>query len=254
MRRVNELMQGDCLDYMRGINDESVDLVIADPPYYKTYGGFDFVFKDENEYLEWTRRWVSEAVRCLKPTGALYVWGSDKMIDKVSVLVLDRIASIHKRNLIVWNYQTGRPGKKAYRNETEFMWFYSKDGHVLNIDDIRIPYTNSIGHDKDKRKNPLGKSCGNVWVASRIKPNYPEWVDHPTQKPLEICDRIVKASSCVGDTVLIPFAGSGSEIVSCMRLGRNWLASEIDESYCDLIKRRIDGLAIQQGRGRRAAL
>ena len=182
---------------------------------------------------------VAEAVRCLKDTGGIYIWGSDKTIDKISVLVLLQFDAIIKRNLIVWNYQTGRPGKYAYRNETEFMWFYSKKNHILNVDDIRVPYTNGIGHDKDKRKNPAGKSCGNVWVASRIKPNYPEWVDHPTQKPLEICDRIVKASSNIGNTILVPFAGSGSECGSTKRLGRNFLACDIEQKYVDLAKSRL---------------
>lgn len=72
-----------------------------------------------------------------------------------------------------------------------------------------------------------------------LNPNYTEWTPHPTQKPLEICERIILASSDAGDTVFIPFAGSGSEIIACKRLGRRWLASEVDEGYCDLIEDRL---------------
>ena len=134
------------------------------------------------------------------------------MIDKLSVLVLDRF-DWTKRNLIVWNYKTGRPAKTAYRNETELLWFYSKGG------------------EKDKRKNPKGKSCGNVWEFSRIMPNYKEWTGHPTQKPEKLAERILLASSRPGDLVLIPFAGSGTEIEACIRTGRNWLAAEKEKQY-----------------------
>ena len=231
---LNKLHNEDCITYMKTLPDKCVDLIIADPPYYKTYGEFDFVFSNEEEYLEWTRGWVQEAFRILKDSGGFYCWGSDKMIDKISAFVLNDL-EWEKRNLIVWNFKTGRPSKKALRNETEFMWFYSKENHLLNIDDVRIPYTNGIDHTKDKRKNPLGKSLGNVWEDSRIKQNYPEWVNHPTQKPLSICNRIIKASSNEGDLVYIPFAGSGSEIVACINNNRNWIATEINEEYINEI-------------------
>ena len=65
--------------------------------------------------------------------------------------------------------------------------------------------------------------------------NYPEWVNHPTQKPLSLCDKIVKASSNEGDVVYIPFAGSGSEIESCIRNNRNYIATEINREYIDEI-------------------
>ena len=142
---------------------------------------------------------------------------------------------------IRFNSKTGRPAKTAYRNETELLWFYSKELHRLNLDEVRIAY--SKGSEKDKRKNPKGKSCGNVWEFSRIMPNYKEWTGHPTQKPEKLAERILLASSKPGDLVLIPFAGSGTEIEACIRTGRNWLANEniFDETSCGftvLIERR----------------
>ena len=119
--------------------------------------------------------------------------------------------------------------KTAYRNETEFLWFYSNALHEISQDKIRIPYC--AGGEKDKRKNPKGKTCGNVWEFPRIMPNYKEATGHPTQKPEELAKRIILASSKPGDLVVIPFAGSGSEIVQSIRNGRNFLASEINESY-----------------------
>ena len=150
------------------------------------------------------------------------------MIDKLSVEVLDRFDWI-KRNLIVWNYRTGRPAKAAYRNEAEFLWFYSNPLHEINIDAIRVPYDE--GGEKDKRKNPKGKSCGNVWEFSRIMPNYRESTGHPTQKPEKLAERMILASSKAGDLIVIPFAGSGSEIVPCAKLDRYFIAAETNESY-----------------------
>lgn len=226
----NHIYGVDCMEVLTRLPPESVDLVIADPPYYRMKGEFDFAFQSVTEYLEWCYLWVAECFRVLKPTGAFYCWGSCLMIDKLSVLVLDRFDWI-KRNLIIWNYKTGRPAKATYRNEAEFLWFYSKPQHKLNLDAIRIPYCK--GSEKDKRKNPKGKSCGNVWEFSRIMPNYKEATGHPTQKPEKLAERILFASSNPGDLVLIPFAGSGTEIEACIRNGRKWLATETKQQYID---------------------
>lgn len=233
----NQVYCMDCIDLMKQIPDESVDLIIADPPYYRIHGAFDFQYSDEGSYIDWVMEWTKESCRILKPTGAFYCWCSERMVDRLSLYVFDNF-SWFRRNLIIWNYQTGRPSKKAYRIETELLWFYSKSEHLLNLDDIRIPYL-SGGYETDKRKNPLGKSCGNVWTNTRIMRNYPEWVNHPTQKPLALCDRIIKASSNEGDVIFVPFAGSGSEIVSAVMLHRNFIATEISNDYVMLCNQRI---------------
>jgi DNA modification methylase len=223
---------------LKNIPDKSIDLIIADPPYYRMKGKFDFVFSSITDYLDWCYLWVKECYRVLKPNGAFYCWGSSLMIDKLSVKVLDEFDWI-KRNLIVWNFFTGRPAKATYRNETEFLWFYSNPLHEINHDAIRIPYHK--GGENDKRKNPKGKTCGNVWAFPRIMPNYKEATEHPTQKPEKLAERILLASSKAGDLVLIPFAGSGSEIVACVRNQRNFIATECNERYVqDIIFPRLE--------------
>lgn len=234
----NQVYEADCVDILKRLHSESVDLIIADPPYYHMRGEFDFIFQSVQEYLDWCSVWAAECCRILKPTGVFYCWGSSQMIDKLSVRVLDNLDWI-KRNLIVWNYGTGRPGKAIYRNEAEFLWYYSKPFHEIRHDEIRIPY--HAGWEKDKRKNPKGKSCGNVWEYPRIMPNYKESTRHPTQKPEKLAERIILASSMPEDLVFIPFAGSGSEIVQCMKHGRNFIATEINTSYVrDIIQPRIE--------------
>lgn len=224
----NRIYHADCLDILRKLPEKSVDLVIADPPYYRMKGDFDFVFQNAWEYLEWCLTWVKECYRVLKPTGAFYCWGSSRMIDKLSVEVLDKFDWC-KRNLIVWNYRTGRPAKASYRDEADFLWFYSNPLHEINKDAVRIPYDGGGG--KDKRKNPKGKSCGNVWEFPRVMPNYKESTGHPTQKPERLAERMILASSREGDLVVVPFAGSGSEVAQCIRYGRDFIAAEINEDY-----------------------
>lgn len=234
----NCIYQADCREVLKQIPSETVDLIIADPPYYRMKGAFDFVFQDHKEYLLWCESWVRECYRILKPTGAFYCWGSCLMIDRLSVEVLEKFDWM-KRNLIVWNYKTGRPAKAAYRNEAEYLWFYSKPLHQLNQDAIRIPY--QPGGEKDKRKNPKGKTCGNVWKFSRIMPNYKESTGHPTQKPEKLAERMILASSYAGDLVVIPFAGSGSEIVQCIKKERTFIAAEVNERYVqEIIVPRIE--------------
>lgn len=222
----------DCLEILKYLPEESIDLIIADPPYYRMKGSFDFTFQTEQEYLDWCTGWVRECHRVLKPTGAFYCWGSSLMIDKLSVKVLD-LFDWKKRDLIVWDYSTGRPGKATYRHETEFLWFYSKPLHRINHDAVRIPYC--PGYEKDKRKNPKGKSCGNVWRFPRIGANAQEATGHSTQKPEKLSERMILASSNPKDLVFIPFAGSESEILSCLKCKRNFIATEINSQYVENI-------------------
>lgn len=85
----NRVYNEDCLSVLKHLPDESIDLIIADPPYYRMKGGFDFAFQTEQEYLDWCISWVRECHRVLKLSGAFYCWGSALMIDKLSVKVLD---------------------------------------------------------------------------------------------------------------------------------------------------------------------
>ena len=115
--------------------------------------------------------------------------------------------------------------------------YYRMKGEI-NVDAVRIPYDK--GGEKDKRKNPKGKSCGNVWEVPRVMPNYKEATNHPTQKPEKLAERMIRASSNAGGLVVIPFAGSGSEIVQCIKNGRDFIAFEINTSYVeDIILPRL---------------
>ena len=158
--------------------------------------------------------------------GVLYCYQQD--INKVADLVqVIREVGLTVQSDILWYYAPGRPQGKCFRKEHEFILYCSKgEPAVFNTDAVRIPY-----ESRDKRHNPKGKSLGTVWRAPRIMPNYGNYTGHPTQKPTLLSDRMILASSNVGDTVLVPFAGSGSEVESAVCLGRNFLACEINGEY-----------------------
>ena len=226
------------MDVLKRLHSESVDLIIADPPYYHMRGEFDFVFQSVQEYLDWCSVWAAECCRILKPTGAFYCWGSSQMIDKLSVSVLDKLEWI-KRNLIVWNYGTGRPEKQYTGMKRTFYGITASPS-------MRSGMTKSVFHTMPEGRRTRGKiqkenPAGNVWEYPRVMPNYKESTGHPTQKPEKLAERIILASSMPDDLVFIPFAGSGSEIVQCMKHGRNFIATEINTSYVrDIILPRID--------------
>lgn len=220
----------DCMNTMRGMAEGSVDLVIADPPYYRVKGDFDFAWETYSDYIEWCRGWIGEAFRILKPGGVLYAYQQDinKVVDFALLL---RTSGFTVNSDIIWYYATGRPQKKCFRKEHEFILYCSKgEPATFNGDAVRIEF-----ETKDRRHNPKGKSLGTVWRESRIKPNYGVATGHPTQKPALLCDRMILASSNKGDLVYVPFGGSGSEIESCVRLGRRWMASETNREFVDAI-------------------
>ena len=131
--------------------------------------------------------------------------------------------------------QKGLGGRKGYMFiREELLMFTKTENYTLNT-----PYLDDVAknHGRLKKDKVNYKRCGNVWVdineVSVGNLIHTEKVKHPTQKPLKACNRIVTTSSNKADLVYIPFAGSGSEIVSCIDNDRNWIATEISEEYID---------------------
>lgn len=150
----------------------------------------------------------------------------------------------------MWFYDSsGAQAKVRYGSLYEPIIFATKHkkNYCFNLEDAQIEaYTGSVRKLIDYRKNPpqpynTKKNCGDVWYFPRVRYRMPEYTKHPTQKPLSICERIVKVHSNNGNLIYIPFAGSGSEIESCIANGRNYIASEINADYVkNIIKPRIN--------------
>lgn len=199
---------------------------------------FDFPFKDEDEYLIFLENNLIEYRRVLKDTGSLYVYNSQELGAKVDLL-LQKYFTI--KNRLIWYRSGGVSPWKKYKLAHEPLFYCVKNinNHIWNADEIRIK---SKYADKDKRLNPKGKVPDDVWYIPNLVGKKKESVGHKTQKPLEICNRIILASSNIGSDILIPFVGSGSECVSAKNHQRNYIGFELNNEYIKMSEKRLNEL------------
>lgn len=247
MLEINKIYNEDCLKTMSKIESNSIDLIVADPPYYKIVKeDWDNQWKTEQEYYEWCRKWIKESKRILKKNGSLYIWNWFDNICELGHIATDEGFII--RNLITWNRGGGRERNNWCSKKEELLYLTLTDNPTFNLENVLLPADHPSRkmskqawergkYERKGRKNYNKESVNpsNVWYDSLVARNSKEYVGHPTQKPLSVCDRIVKASSNKGNLVYIPFAGSGSEIVSCINNQRNYIASETNIDYINEI-------------------
>ena len=241
----NKIYNESCIDTLAKMENESVDLIIADPPYFEIYGEFDFIFSSLEEYISWCKKWLTECNRVLKDTGSIYVWGKIgfnkgyplfKIADWIEN---DNIFTV--RNWITQRNTRGRGTKKGFMEAREELLFMTKTNNYTWNTSYLTEKSNrkDLGFDGKPRKNEF-KRCSDVWIditeasqSSKQRFKMSDGTSFPTVKALGLCDRIISASSNEGDLVYIPFAGSGSEIVSCINNQREYIASEINKQYIE---------------------
>lgn len=253
----SQIVHEDCLEFMKNIEDKSVQLIITSPPYNV---GKEYERKAKlQEYLKWKEQVISECVRILKPTGSIF-WQVGNYIDNGEVYPLDILLyplfmkfDLHLRNRIVWHFGHGLHCSKRFsgRHET-ILWFTKTDDYVFNLDEIRIPqkYPNKKaykGENKGKlSSNPLGKNPSDVWDFSNVKHNHPEKTHHPCQFPESMIERIVKVGSNKKDIIFDPFVGSGTTVVVAEKLGRIGIGTEIVKEYIDIANKRLKKTTTQK--------
>ena len=231
-----EILQGEAIEKLKELANESVDLVIADPPYNlnKNYGNKSDS-KSFDEYINFTKEWTKEAIRILKPTGTIYVFMGFRFISYL-YQILENDNSLYFNNWICWFYTQGIGKKKGFspRHDDILMFTKSKD-FTFNLDDIRVPqkYYRSIN-------NMRGANPGDVWEFSHIHYCQENRQNHPTQKPEGLMERMILASSNENDLVIDPFAGSGTTLRVCQQLNRNCLGVELNFDYVKMIQNRLN--------------
>jgi adenine-specific DNA-methyltransferase len=239
----------DVLEYLKRLPDDSVDLIVADPPYFIGFDGgkgWDSQWKTENDYLAWCRAWTAECVRVLKPGRMLVVWGTLKTDTflRYKLDILNTETALTAQNEIIWAYNWGGRSKVNFARKHEYAWCYSKGRQFLfNADDIRIPrkvlknLRTGLPHEK-------GTIPTLIWTENNhtTSKDFVNW--HPTTKNLTVLERIIKAYTNEGDTVLDPFMGSGSTAVAAYRAGRSVIGCELDDEYFEKLHAR---LAKEQG-------
>ena len=207
---------GDAIDLIKDIPDNSVNLIIADPPYNlgKNYGN-NHDLKGFEEYLDFTNRWVSEAKRALTEDGTIYVFMGVRFISYLYD-ILDRKNGLYFNSWIVWHYTQGLGKTKGFSpRHDDILMFNKSKKFKFNLDNVRVPQK-----FYRERNNMRGANPGDVWEFSHVHYSHPNRQDHPTQKPEGIIERLVLSSSDVGDIVLDPFSGSGTTLRVCQQLNR----------------------------------
>jgi adenine-specific DNA-methyltransferase len=243
----------DNLDYMRSLEDGSMQLIVTSPPYNI---GKEYEKRSEQEdYVKSQAATIAEAVRLLKPGGSI-CWqvgnsGGNGRVVPLDILLYPLFAShgLVLRNRIVWTFGHGLHTQRRFsgRHET-ILWFTHDDDYVFNLDPVRVPskYPNKKyfkGPNKGQiSSNPLGKNPGDVWDIPNVKANHVEKTEHPCQFPVALAERLVLALSNEGDNVLDPYLGVGTTAVAALKNGRNAYGCDIMPSYVDTARRRVSQL------------
>jgi site-specific DNA-methyltransferase (adenine-specific) len=240
-----QIYNEDCLDRLKSLPDESLDLIIADPPYFQVCGDFDFnVFASRKDYIDWCREWLLESKRVLKNTGTLILWGGvgekEMNIARLAIMIEDEDIFIRK-NWITQRNTRGYGTKRNYMSAREDFLFLTKTQDYT----FNIPYTEiksdrkDLGANGKPRKNQF-KRVSNVWNdITEASQSSIERCDFPTVKALKLCKRIIETHSNEGDLIYIPFVGSGSEVAACNLLNRNVFGSEKEEKSYHLAIDRV---------------
>ena len=275
---------------MKDLPDNSIDLVIADPPYWKVIGEkWDYQWKTEKDYVEWSLKWIKEVSRILRIGGTFYCFGYFRTL-ALLVPHLDDMGLELRQQIILdkgMRAVSGRATKKykIFPNVTESILFIIKDNKQF-VKPFLKERQKALGLTAKQINEALGvKSNGggmwSIYTGKNVCEQFPTesqwqklseilgfnvpynkvaqtfnaqmgytdvWTDidfyvekhlHPTQKPLKLIHRLIKASSNPGDIVLDPFSGSGSTQISCIQLNRHYIGIELNENYYNIGLKRI---------------
>ena len=254
---------GSFIDLAAGIQDQSVDLIIADPPYNASKGnvwamkygalpgfGGDWekiaqVWDDMTleQYFSFTLSWLAEAKRLLKPTGSMWVHGTYHNIGVINVAM--QILKIEIINEIVWYKRNSFPnlsGRRLTASHETILWAHrgGKRAYRFNYD------RSKEGNFSDDQLKAPGKQMRTVWDLPNNKPrNELACGKHPAQKPVRLARRFMQLSAEPGGLCLVPFAGSGSECVAAMEEGLRYIGFETDPSYIEIARRRLEKASIK---------
>ena len=255
----NTVIHCDCIIGMQNIRDSSVDIIICDPPYNI---GKDFGNNSDkqslNDYLDWCDKWLNECIRILKPRGTLYIFGFSETLAYIRIKI-----DINVRWLI-WHYTNKTtPSLKFWQRSHESILCCYKNSPVFNTDDVREEYTrqfvtNLVGKTRTNTKGRFSDGTKTTTYTAHQNGALPrdvikiptlaggsgknERVDHPTQKPLELCEKLIKASINKNEHtfVVVPFAGSGSECVAAKKYANvSFIGFELNTDYIDICKKRL---------------
>lgn len=255
---IDRIYLGNFIDIARSLPDQTVDLIIADPPYNASKGGewawdrraglpgfggnwkkvaevWDDMSLDE--YFAFTGRWLEEARRVLKPSGSMWVHGTYHNAGIINVAM--QMLRIEIINEIIWYKRNSFPnlsGRRLTASHETILWAHSgrKRQYTFN-------YRHSKeGEFKEDRLKVSGKQMRTVWdIPNNKAGDELQYGKHPTQKPERLIRRMIQLSAKPGSLCFVPFVGSGSECVAAIKEGLHFIGCEIDPGYFEIAQKRI---------------
>lgn len=261
MTTTSKIINGNCIKELKNINDNSIDLIFADPPYWMRTSGvlhrvegtefdgcsdeWDNQFESLDDYIKFSNDWLSECKRVLKPNGSIWVIGSMQCIYTIGNIMQNLDFWII--NDVIWHKKNPTPNFKGTRlnnSHETLIWATktSKSKYTFNYKTAKELNTDNVT-EEDYGKG-IRKQLGSVWRIpicqgnERLKDENGNKL-HSTQKPKELLYRIINISSAIGDIVLDPFGGTMTTGAVAKQCGRNFIGIEANQKYCDFGKRRI---------------
>lgn len=245
----HKIFLGNAIDILRNnILDNSIDLIFVDPPYNigKVFNGNKEEWESEEVYLNWCYEWLDLCIDKLKDTGSIYVMNATQNIPFIDIYLRKRTTILSR---IMWHYDSsGVQAKKYFGSLYEPILFAvkNKNKYTFNYEDIMVEASTGSKRKlidyRGKEPKPYNtkKVPGNTWYYPRVRYRMAEYEEHPSQKPEALLERIIKASSNEGDTVLDPFSGTFTTSAVAKKLNRKSIGIEIEEEYVKTGLRRLN--------------
>lgn len=263
---------GDCLDFLKKMDNKSVDMIYLDPPFFtqktqtlKDVQGKEYSFGDvwnsRTEYLDYIKVRIYELKRVLKDTGSIFLHCDEKASHYLRLVLDDVFGEENFRSEIIWTYKRWSNSKKGLLPGHQTIFFYSKTNKykfntiyteyspTTNVDQIlqervRDNRGKAIYKCDDKgevvlAKEKKGVPMSDVWEIPFLNPKAKERVGYPTQKPIELLERIIYISTDEGDTVLDPFCGSGTAVVAAKLTNRKGIGIDISQEAVEVAEDRL---------------
>ena len=245
-----KLIYNDIFKAIKKFEDKSVDMIFADPPYFLsndgiTCSGGKMVSVNKGEWdrtlsikekHKFNKKWIKECYRVLKDNGTIWISGTLHNIYSIGMALEEEGFKII--NNITWQKTNPPPNLscKTFTHSTETILWARKDLK-------KVKYTFNYNIMKELNNN---KQMKDVWTTSLTKPSEKKCGKHPTQKPLEILDKIILASTKENDLILDPFCGSSTTGISAVRLNRRYIGIDNEKEYIELSKRRYKEIEEEQ--------
>lgn len=259
----NQIHHGDCVESLKLVDNGTVDLVFADPPFNIGYE-YD-VYNDSKaaeDYLAWSRKWIQGVHRALKPNGTFWLAIGDEYAAELKIEA--QKAGFHCRSWVIWYYTFGVNCVNGFSRSHTHLFHFVKDPTDFTFNrvnpQVRVKSARELVYG-DNRANPNGRLPDNTWITRpqdapfflSFKPSHDTWYFarvagtfkeregfHGCQMPEQLLARIIRVSSRPQDLVLDPFGGSGTTLCVAKKLGRQWMGCELSGDYVRYIRERLD--------------